>query len=348
MTMENVKNELITVDVKSLINLFNGGQIDPVIDEISKRADDFISTQDLTTKSGRDDTRSFAYKIARSKTLLEEAAKLCAEPFEEKLSKIKNERKRIKLKLEFLQNEVRNPLTEWEEKDSLRVLELNNKLSKIGGYKGWYTDHSYNIINRAANLKKYYDSTDFEERKKEAHDLYIEAGRFLKEAATEAVKRENKESEEKRLREQEAERLKAAEEENEKLRFSLEEEKRKKQDAIDKERKAQEKLLHEEKLKIEAQQRERLTKEASELKAKVAVDKERKRVQDEAEAAHQREELRKSEEAHREKIHDEIYIYLQQYCGDNAGLSTRYIKNLLQIIFNDIRDNSIPHVKIVY
>jgi hypothetical protein len=297
--------------------------------------------------------------------LLEEAAKICSEPFEEKLSKIKNERKRIKLKLEYLQNEVRNPLTEWEEKEKLRLEKLKQKLLKLENYTQMNFSSSVEVVNAGIELVNFFEKTDFEERKKEAALLYLKAEKFLVNIGKQIAQKEINEREEKRLRTEEQKRIKAVEEENARLRVAFETEQREKQLALDKERKAQEALLREEKLKLEAQERERINKEKSEIKAKetaeraerekqAAIEADRKRIADEAEATHQREELRKSEEAHKEKIHKEIHCFLksilENYCDAKTGLiiSGMEPERIQSEIYNCIENNKIPHVKIVY
>lgn len=351
---------LITVETTTLPKLFIDGKIDPILEEIKKRADDFISTQDLTTKAGREDTRAFAYKIARSKTLLEEAGKKCAEPLEDKLNKIKNERKRIKLKLEFLQSEVRKPLSEWEENEQERIEKLKIKLSKLESYMEIQFSTSTDVLNSVIELHKFFESTDFEERKNEASLLYLKTQKFFENLGIQILIREEKEREEQRLLEEERRRIKTVEEENSRLRVAFEKERQEKQEAENRERKAKEALLKEERLKIEAQERERLSKERSEIKAKeladraerekqAAIEAERKRIAEAAEAAHQREELKKSEEAHKEKIHCEIYRSLEELFLHSSSLDeVKFLHDGIRDVFNAIKENKVRHVKIIY
>ncbi len=72
-------------------------------------------TPDVTTKKGREAIASNAYKVARCKTLLDEAGKEETAKAKEIPNKIDAARRDMRTRLEALQIEVRKPLTDVEE-----------------------------------------------------------------------------------------------------------------------------------------------------------------------------------------------------------------------------------------
>lgn len=76
---------------------------------------------DMTTKKGRDQCASDAYKVARSKQAVEKlGAKLSAE-YKEIPKKIDASRRRIKERFDALQEQIRQPLDEWEAAEDSRI-----------------------------------------------------------------------------------------------------------------------------------------------------------------------------------------------------------------------------------
>lgn len=76
---------------------------------------------DMSTKKGREQCASDAYKVARSKQAVEKlGAKLSAE-YKEIPKKIDASRRRIKERFDALQEQIRQPLNEWEAADQQRI-----------------------------------------------------------------------------------------------------------------------------------------------------------------------------------------------------------------------------------
>lgn len=79
---------------------------------------------DLTTDKGRKAIASLAYKVARSKTALDEAGKALTEDKRAEIKKVDEARKVIRDKLDALKEEARKPLTEWEQAEKDRVQQV--------------------------------------------------------------------------------------------------------------------------------------------------------------------------------------------------------------------------------
>lgn len=93
---------------------------------------------DVTTKTGRDAIASLAYKVARTKTALDNQGKALTDEWRKNTAKVNDTRNVIKDRLDALKDEVRKPLTDWEAAEENRVnghkarLESLIALSKVG------------------------------------------------------------------------------------------------------------------------------------------------------------------------------------------------------------------------
>ena len=116
------------------------GGIDPYLQKIREEA--LSHVPDLSTKASRAAIASISAKVARSKTYLEDAGKQLCDAERAKidatLSAVMASRKRIKEELDALRDEVRKPLTEWENAEAERKgrietrIEAMKRLPEIG------------------------------------------------------------------------------------------------------------------------------------------------------------------------------------------------------------------------
>ncbi len=118
--MATESTELVTLEHKDAMSVFtseNGMQ--PFLEQIRKHIDGFKG--DASTKEGRQEIASMAFKVSRSKTYLENFGKACADEAKEIPRKIDRNRKLMKDTLDSWRDEVRKPLTEWEAADDARI-----------------------------------------------------------------------------------------------------------------------------------------------------------------------------------------------------------------------------------
>lgn len=96
--------------------------IDPYIEKIRQEA--LAHVPDLSTKQGRAAIASIAAKVAKSKVYLEDTGKALCDRERAKidatLSAVMDARKRVKEELDALRDEVRKPLTDWENAEAAR------------------------------------------------------------------------------------------------------------------------------------------------------------------------------------------------------------------------------------
>lgn len=108
--------DLVPIENAQPSALFSPGGLDSLLVQIAEEARSLVP--DTSTKKGRDAIASNAHKVARSKTYLEEIGKTYAAQIKELPKRVDAERKRVRDILQALQDEVRAPLTAWEQAEA--------------------------------------------------------------------------------------------------------------------------------------------------------------------------------------------------------------------------------------
>ncbi|HBP0262862.1 TPA: hypothetical protein L5P72_006465, partial [Pseudomonas aeruginosa] len=127
----SAENQLVEVPAKeTALQVYSAANgLDPFLAKIREEIDGFVP--DVTTRKGREAIASIAYKVARSKTALDNVGKELVAELKEVPKKIDAERKRMRDLLDSWQAEVRSPLTEWEEAEAARVARHQGEIDKI-------------------------------------------------------------------------------------------------------------------------------------------------------------------------------------------------------------------------
>lgn len=96
--------------------------LDPLIEGVRKKVEEFQKEEyNLDEKKDRDKIRSFAANVAKSKTFIDKARLAFVKEKKESLKIIDQEGKRFRDTLDEIRDEVRKPLTEWEDVEKIRV-----------------------------------------------------------------------------------------------------------------------------------------------------------------------------------------------------------------------------------
>lgn len=106
--------------------------LDPYLKKIREEIDAFVP--DVSSRKGRDAIASIAYKVARSKSALDNVGKELVAELKEIPKKIDAERKRMRDTLDAWQEEVRRPLNEWQTKEDARVDKHNDGITRLKVY----------------------------------------------------------------------------------------------------------------------------------------------------------------------------------------------------------------------
>ena len=259
--------------------------LDPVIDGVKKKVKDFQAKDlPLEKKKNRDEIISFAAKIAKSKVFIDKSRIQFVKEKKEALKVIDAEGKRFRDTLDGLRDEVRQPVTDWEDAEKARIeeerqLEIFNIEHEEALAQNELVDRERAIEEKEAELAR-----QEEERKEKA-----EAERLAKEQ-TEREERLKKEAADKAKKEAE-----------EKIQFEKSEKERIEREA--KEAKAQaerDRIAVEERAKIEKEQAEQARIEAA-IQAEIDKQNAIKKAQEDAEAATQAERERVAAEVAEQK-----------------------------------------------
>lgn len=329
--------ELVVIEKKNAMAVFtNNDQLDPLIELIEKEARSLVP--DVTTKKGRDAIASMAHKVARSKTYIDNAGKDLVAELKALPKKIDESRRIARERLDALKDEVRRPLTEWEdEQDRIKAEEAMNALhaEALAMNEEFDRQLAARIESDHEMALLMNDAFDREqsEKKAEAERQRIAREEDIKRQAEEKAKRE---AEEKHRAELEASARREAEERAAKERAERE--------------------------RIEAQQRAERDRIAAEQKAEAdkqaAIEAERRKAQEEADRIRREAEQREQARLAEEKRKADEQARREADVKHRKAVSVEVVKALMANttltrdqaieVLTAVKDGRIPHTGISY
>lgn len=347
---------LVVIEPTTALAVFTTAEkVDPILAAIKKAVADFVP--DVTTAKGRKEIASMAHNVAQSKTYLEGIGKKLADEYKDIPKKIDANRRRIKDELDALKDEVRRPLTEWEEAEKARVQGIKDRIESMREALARSGDTSTAIALEIRTVESMAIDESFAESAGDAAQVKDSVVRKLRNDFEAAVKYEAEQAELARLREEKAKReaedrdRRIAEEAAAKARREAEE--KAAREKAEAERKAKEerdaadrrelelKLIAEraERERLEAIKRAEMEKEAAieaeRIKAEMA---ERARLAEEAKVKAEA-DRRAADLANRTRIHLEIRDFLM-----SEGLPQSNAAAVVSLLST----GSIPHVEVRY
>lgn len=180
-------NALVTIEALTAVQVFVEGDPEALISKLEGeiRA---LPARDMKVKADREETRSLAAKIARSKTGLDDLGKDYVAEIKKQAGVIDAKRKLIRDRLDALKDEVRAPLTAWEDAEKARV--ENHESALVWIVQAWQLEASTvcAIEQRIGALMNEYDRNweEFAERAGEAFNASLAKLREMREAAVQA------------------------------------------------------------------------------------------------------------------------------------------------------------------
>lgn len=330
--------------------------LEPYLQIIKAEIDSFVP--DVSTRKGREAIASIAYKVARSKTALDNAGKELVAELKEVPKKIDAERKRMRDLLDAWQADVRRPLTEWEEAEAARVERHTDAINHMKSLTvGLESFDSASVSNRIAEAEAFVIDDSWEEFEAEAHRVKAASLATLREALAkreryeaeqaelerlraEAAAREQKEREERIAREAaEAERL-AAERRAQEERDAATRRETEAKAAVER-RELELRLAAEkaEREKLEAQQRAEQAERDAQRRAEEAAAAERQRQADEQARIEREAAAREADKAHKKAINNEALAALVA-----GGMPVECAKQAITLI----AQRKVPHISINY
>ena len=267
-------NQLIPLENVNAIELFSDQKsIQAMLDEIKSQATDF--KPDVSTPDGRKEIAAQAYKVSRSKTVIDNAGKELTAEWAKKKKVVDAGRRLARDFCDVLRDDIRQPLTDYEAEEA-RKAEAAAEKAKM----------------EAAELEAYAENELFDrESKVRAFEAAQEAQRLEDERIeSERIAEENRKAEDERIRSEAEEKAKmeAAEE----LEQERENTARLEQEAEDAKEQA-------EANRLQAEENERARIAQAETDKQAAIEQEQQRAKDEADRI-ERNRLRLIEDEKRE------------------------------------------------
>lgn len=125
--------DLVVIEPKDALATFTTpGALEPILAHVRARIDAFEG--DASTDKGREQIKSMAHAISRSKTALEGVGERLAKEAKELPKKIDAGRRLVKETLDAWRDEVRKPVTDWEDARQAWVDSQGRELESLKAY----------------------------------------------------------------------------------------------------------------------------------------------------------------------------------------------------------------------
>lgn len=320
--------------------------LQPYLDEVAKLVKPLVF--DMSIGKDREALRSVAAKITKSKTAIEAAGKAQADIAKAKPKLIDAERRRIKAEFEALHDEVRKPLTDFEDAEKKRVEDIKEKIDRLETNPFQYDDSytSADVLEYLEKVKNVDTDDSFDEFQADAviakqkcieNFTSIYQSKLKHEKEQEELAKLKAEAEAREQKERETAIAKQAEE-----RAKLEAEEAAEQERLKLEQKANAERAESERreleLKLAAQ-----TAEREKIEAQQRADQAEERAKQDLIDEQHREKLeadkREANTKHNAKINNAALKAIQK-----SGITTDQAKEVVKLIAS----GKVPNVTIQY
>ena len=317
--------EQIKIEQQALAVAFStDGGINSIIEQITTQAREKARSLDAETPKGRKELASIAYSVSKTKTWLDEQGKNLVSEAKSKIKVVDNERKAVRDQLDLLRDEIRKPVTDFEDAER-KLIENAKQIKNLCESLKTPTDEFGNLLS-SAQIKTRLDSVneiiiDDNQYQAELKDIVELTQLWLKNLLHSVDEQEKQAEEIKRIQAEEA--AKAAE---------------------------AERIARDERIAFEAAERERKAAEAEIAKvqkeAEQAIENERKRIEQERQSEKLEQERKAAiEKARSEDKENRRTINckaLEAFIENN--IEAEVAKSVLKLIVN----GNIPNVLIKY
>lgn len=318
--------------------------LDPFLAKIREEIDGFVP--DVSTRKGRDAIASIAYKVARSKTALDNVGKELVAELKEVPKKIDAERKRMRDLLDGWQAEVRQPLTDWEQREEARKAKHQAGIHLINLRLECRDLDAAELKSNIAWLEGMAIGANWEEFETEAARAKDKALTALREALVVREKYEAEQAELAELRRKQAEQelkdreARIAQEAADKAKREAEQIAQAERDAAaQRERDLELQAERAKRAELEAQQRAEQAERDAQHRAEEAAAAERRRQADEQARIEREAKAREADKAHKKTINNEALAALVA-----GGMPEECAKQAITLI----AQRRIPHISINY
>jgi len=337
-----VETELIKLELFAPADLFTQEGIAKVYNHIEAQVKGLVF--DVSTKKGREEIASTAHKVAKSKTAIDKIGKESVAGKKAEVKAVDMNRSILWDKLEALQKEVRQPLTDFENAEKLRIEEREDRIISIDTLitSAVTVEDAKNALGTLQELYK-FDWQEFKERASQASNAAYQA---LNEKIATLEKQEQDRLELEKLRKEKEERERLEREEAIAKKAKLEAEENAKAEREKAAKIAQVKLETEKLAKKKAEEEAERAKAAqAEAEARAARAKEdaekaaRAKLDAEEKAKTEAQQKRVADAKHRENIESQAVADLIKVLGTQS---------LALAVVNAIANNEIRNLSIKY
>lgn len=217
--------QLIAIDALKAKEVFSEKGVPALIEKVKKHVKE-ATKLDPNTPEGREERRSLAYKIARTKTGVDNIGKDYVGELKKITTAIDSRRKHWRDTMDDIQAAVRQPLTEYETKEKERIGGHQTAIQQMRDLMAYdYEPTSEDVEKRIAQIEV-INQRDFEEFKEQAQTVADNASGRLSEKLAAVIKAEHdakeleelrqakieqdKKDNEERIRQEERDRIAAA------------------------------------------------------------------------------------------------------------------------------------------
>jgi hypothetical protein len=158
---------------------YSDGILDAV-EKVAAEARACVAGADISTPAGQAIIRSTAYKVARAKADLDELGKTLVEDQKKTAAAVDKSRREMRARLDAVKEEIRRPLTEFEEAEERRKNDHENALSMIDMLLDFSADvPSVGTLKNRLAILRGMPSRDWQEFKMRAQETTTRVDRHL-------------------------------------------------------------------------------------------------------------------------------------------------------------------------
>ena len=314
-----------------------------IISQISEQAHAAAQGLDAATAANRTKLASLAYSVAKAKTSIDSAGKDLVAEAKRKIQVVDNNRKQVRDALDKLKDDIRRPVTEFEEEEKKRLAVIQDVIDQLSSLASANDANGGRLSAEQLRLRRHQAAAlaknDYGDMAAEVAEKAAECIKFLDTAITAADEYEQQQAEIQRLQAEQAAREQA--ERDAKIAAEAAEKARAEAEAKAKaEREASERARIEAQLRAEQAERDKQTAiEQAEAREAAAIAAERQRAeqaQHEAEAAAA---ARAADIENQRRVNREILAAMRASGIDEAAAIAFLIKAI---------QGKVPHLKITY
>lgn len=193
-TLEDGAVSFVTEEATALAVLTDKEKAEAFFERVKAEVEAFVP--DISTAKGRDEIKSLAFKVTKTKTAVDAARKKLTEDARKQVDAANAAGRVIWDKLEALAADVRKPLTDWEQAEKDRVEAIANRMGAIErAGAAQVEDTAESVAGRIADLEQMaFDAEVFRDsldraaaaRDQAVADLHVLQARLVQEEADRA------------------------------------------------------------------------------------------------------------------------------------------------------------------